>query len=69
MVQFTESSPSFRALMCDVFAGTQSYMGLKRRAYRNLLPSLVEIFVNQLFGDNDQTPRQSAQGAACQKAS
>jgi geranylgeranyl diphosphate/geranylgeranyl-bacteriochlorophyllide a reductase len=64
MVQFTQSSPSFRALMCDLFAGAQSYIGLKRRAYRQLLPSLVEIFVHHVFGDDEPTPRQPAQGAA-----
>ncbi len=64
MVQFTESSPSFRALMCDLFAGVQGYIGLKRRAYRNLLPSLVEILVHQVFGGDDPTPRQPAAGAA-----
>jgi len=64
MVQFTESSPSFRELMCDLFAGTQSYIGLKRRAYRNLLPTLVEIFVHEVFGDRQSGPRQPAPGAA-----
>jgi len=64
MVQFTNSSPSFRELMCDLFAGTQSYIGLKRRAYRNLLPTLVEIFVHEVFGDRQSGPRQPATGAA-----
>lgn len=64
MVQFTESSPSFRALMCDLFAGAQSYIGLKRRAYRNLLPSLIEIFGHHVLGMTSPTPRQRAQGAA-----
>lgn len=64
MVQFTESSPSFRELMCDLFAGTQSYIGLKRRAYGNLLPSLIEIFLHEVFGSDPSSPRQSARGAA-----
>jgi flavin-dependent dehydrogenase len=64
MVQFTQSSPSFRELMRDLFAGTQSYIGLKRRAYRNLLPSLVEIFIHEVFGGDQPSPRQPAQGAA-----
>ena len=64
MVQFTQSSPSFRELMCDLFAGAQTYVGLKRRAYKNLLPSLVEIFVHEIFGGDQPAPRQPAQGAA-----
>ena len=63
MVQFTQSSPSFRELMCDLFAGAQSYIGLKRRAYRNLIPSLVEIFIHEIFDSGPSSPRQSAQGA------
>ena len=60
MVQFTESSPSFRELMCDLFAGAQGYIGLKRRAYRNLLPTLLEIFIHQVFGSDPPRPAQDA---------
>ena len=44
MVQFAESSRVVRALMCDLIAGSQSYIGLKRRMYLNLLPFLAESF-------------------------
>jgi flavin-dependent dehydrogenase len=40
MVQFAQRSPRFRALLCDIFAGSQGYIGLRRRAYR-LLPAVL----------------------------
>ncbi len=43
MVQFTRLSPTFRALMQDLFAGTQPYLGLRERVYRGLNKSLREI--------------------------
>jgi flavin-dependent dehydrogenase len=43
MVQFTRRSPRFSALMQDLFAGTQSYLGLKKRLLDNLNGSLYEI--------------------------
>jgi flavin-dependent dehydrogenase len=43
MVQFTRSSPRFAGIMQDLFAGTQSYLGLKRRLIENLNGSLLEI--------------------------
>lgn len=43
MVQFTRRSPRFSAIMQDLFAGTQPYLGLKRRLLRNLNGSLYEI--------------------------
>ncbi len=43
MVQFTRRSPRFSSLMQDLFAGTQSYLGLKRRLLDNLSGSLYEI--------------------------
>jgi hypothetical protein len=46
MVQFTRRSPRFAAIMQDLFAGTQSYMGLKRRLIENLNGSLLEIAMN-----------------------
>ncbi len=46
MVQFTRLSPKFRHIMQDLFAGTQPYIGLKRRLMRNLNGSLVEIVSN-----------------------
>ncbi len=48
MVQFTRLSPSFRALMQDLFAGTQPYLGLRERVWGNLNLSLREIARNKL---------------------
>ena len=50
MVQFTRLSPRFRDVMQDLFAGTQPYIGLKKRLFRNLNGSLVEIVCNLGFG-------------------
>jgi geranylgeranyl reductase family protein len=50
MVQFTRLSPKFRELMQDLFAGTQSYIGLKKRLMKNLNGSLIEIVCNLGFG-------------------
>lgn len=50
MVQFTRLSPKFRQVMQDLFAGTQPYVGLKKRLFRNLNGSLVEIVCNLGFG-------------------
>lgn len=43
MVQFTRRSPRFAAVMQDLFAGKQTYLGLKRRLMTNLNGSLYEI--------------------------
>jgi geranylgeranyl reductase family protein len=43
MVQFTRRSPRFSAIMRDLFAGKQPYLGLKRRLMENLNGSLYEI--------------------------
>ena len=50
MVQFTRLSPKFREVMQDLFEGSQPYAGLKRRLFRNLNCSLVEIVGNLGFG-------------------
>jgi len=49
MVQFTRLSPTFRALMQDLFAGTQPYLGLRERVFGNLNRSLREITRNKLL--------------------
>jgi len=49
MVQFTRLSPTFRALMQDLFAGTQQYLGLRDRVWGNLNKSLREIIRNKLL--------------------
>jgi len=43
MIQFTRRSPRFSRLMQDLFAGTQSYLGLKNRLMQNLNGSLFEV--------------------------
>jgi geranylgeranyl reductase family protein len=43
MVQFTRRSPRFSAIVRDLFAGKQPYIGLKKRLFANLNPSLREI--------------------------
>ncbi len=43
MVQFAARSPRFRRLLCDIFAGSQSYRGLRRRGYCLLPRMLVEM--------------------------
>ena len=55
MVEFTRRSPRFAVVMQDLFAGRQSYVGLKRRLMRNLNGSLYEIFMS--FGLGRLIPR------------
>jgi geranylgeranyl reductase family protein len=43
MVQFTRCSPRFSAIIQDLFAGKQPYLGLKRRLLQNLNGSLYDI--------------------------
>jgi flavin-dependent dehydrogenase len=50
MVQFTRRSPRFAAIMQDMFAGKQPYLGLKKRLLRNLNGSLCEIGMSMTFG-------------------
>lgn len=44
MVQFCRRSQRFYDLMQDMFAGTQSYLGLKARLLRNLHGTLLDTF-------------------------
>jgi geranylgeranyl reductase family protein len=46
IVHFIRRSPRFRALMQDVFAGTQPYIGLRSRLLRNLNGTLQEVLMN-----------------------
>ncbi|HXK02237.1 MAG TPA: NAD(P)/FAD-dependent oxidoreductase [Verrucomicrobiae bacterium] len=55
MVQFTRRSPRFAAIMQDLFAGRQPYLGLKRRLMQNLNGSLYEIAMS--FGFARIMPR------------
>jgi geranylgeranyl reductase family protein len=47
-VQFIANSASFRALMSDLFAGTQGYRDLRRRLYRTLPAMLAESLASAL---------------------
>ena len=49
MVQFTRSSPRFSAIIQDLFAGKQPYLGLKRRLLQNLNGSLYDISMSLGF--------------------
>src|SRR5262245_4149766 len=55
MVQFTRRSPRFAGIMQDLFAGRQSYLGLKKRLMQNLNPSLYEIAMS--FGFSRIVPK------------
>jgi len=48
MLQFIASSTSFRSLMSDLFAGTQSYRSLRRRLYCTLPTMLAESLASAL---------------------
>ena len=48
MVQFTRLSPTFRAMMQELFAGSQTYLDLRQRVFGNLRRSLREIVWNKL---------------------
>jgi hypothetical protein len=50
MVQFIRRSPRFRALMQDLFAGTQNYETLHARLFRHINGSLQESLFSSVFG-------------------
>lgn len=56
MVQFTRLSPKFRALMQDLFAGTQPYPGLKRRLVKHFNRSLFEVAFNAFAAEGCSSP-------------
>ncbi|MGH9394103.1 MAG: hypothetical protein ACRD1E_08030, partial [Terriglobales bacterium] len=43
MSLFGQRSARFRQLLCDLFSGSQGYLGLRRRLYRQLLPTLWQL--------------------------
>jgi geranylgeranyl reductase family protein len=59
MVQFTRRSPRFSAIMRDLFAGKQPYIGLKQRLLRNLHGSFGEICMS--LGFSRLVPRKAGQ--------
>jgi len=48
MIQFIERSPTFRALIRDVFSGAQNYATLKRRLWWQLGITLTEVLASLL---------------------
>ena len=50
MIQFIERSPTFRALMADVFAGSQDYCSLKRRLWAQCGTTLTEVVGSLMKG-------------------
>src|SRR5258705_8686737 len=50
MIQFIERSPTFRALMADVFGGAQDYCSLKRRFWTQCGTTLTEVGGSLLKG-------------------
>jgi hypothetical protein len=57
MVQFTRRSQRFSALMQDLFAGKQNYLGLKGRLLRNLNGGIFDLCMN--FGLSRLIPRKA----------
>jgi geranylgeranyl reductase family protein len=49
MVDFIRRSPRFRALIEDLFAGTQPYLDLKSRLFKNLNGTLQEVVMNSFL--------------------
>jgi geranylgeranyl reductase family protein len=49
MVQFSRRSPRFSAIIQDLFAGKQPYLGLKRRLVENLNGSMYDISMSLGF--------------------
>lgn len=49
MIEFTRRSPTFCAVMQDLFAGTQNYLDLKSRLMSSLNGTVRELFMNVYF--------------------
>jgi len=63
MIQFIERSPTFRALMADVFAGAQDYCSLKRRLWAQCGTTLTEVVGTLLKGQQALAKNTSAAGS------
>jgi hypothetical protein len=46
MIDFIRRSPRFQSLIEDLFAGTQPYLDLKGRLFKNLNGTLQEVIMN-----------------------
>jgi flavin-dependent dehydrogenase len=56
-VQFAQHSRRFEAVMQDLFAGTQPYLGLPRRLWRGFAPALLEMVSNRRPADGKPAGR------------
>jgi flavin-dependent dehydrogenase len=62
MIQFIERSSTFRALMADVFAGSQDYCSLKRRLWAQCGTTLAEVVGSLMKGQPSLAKNPSAAG-------
>jgi geranylgeranyl diphosphate/geranylgeranyl-bacteriochlorophyllide a reductase len=62
MIQFIERSPTFRALMADVFAGSQNYCSLKRRLWAQCGTTITEVMGSLLKGQPSLAKSSTAAG-------
>jgi len=62
MIQFIDRSPTFRALMADVFAGSQDYCSLKRRLWAQCGTTLTEVVGSLLKGQPSLAKNPAAAG-------
>ena len=62
MIQFIDRSPTFRALMADLFAGSQDYCSLKRRLWAQCGTTLTEVVGSLLRSHPSLTKNPSAAG-------
>jgi flavin-dependent dehydrogenase len=62
MIQFIERSPTFRALMADVFAGSQDYCSLKRRLWAQCGTTLTEVVGSLMKGQPSLAKNPSTAG-------
>ena len=63
MIQFTERSATFRALLADLFSGAQDYRSLKRRLWMQVGVTLTEVVSSLLRPRSTLTEETSAGGA------
>jgi len=62
MIQFIERSPTFRALMADLFGGAQDYCSLKRRLWAQCGTTLTEVVGSMLKSQPAMAKGASAAG-------
>jgi flavin-dependent dehydrogenase len=63
MIQFIERSPTFRALMADLFTGSQDYCSLKRRLWAQCGTTLAEVVGSFFKGHPSLTKNPTAAGS------